>query len=295
MSWLPAALLGMVIWSVAAVVDKYALNGRVRSVRFYVCLPALIQFPLTLIFYPFFTPTSFDGLTVLVSLAGGILEALMLYYMFTAFSEEEVGRVFPLMSLGSALTLIGGWFILGDALESRELIAFALLLTGGFIIAIKPHAKRVRFTKAIVPILITCGLGSAYALSLRFAFLESDFATGFFFSRFGLFLGGVVILALWGPEIRKQWASLSASMRTLVIGNQVVAFGGHAFYFSALALANAALVGSVLSLQGGLIFFMAAGLSLINPKFVGESITLRDVLQKLLGIGIIAVGLNFLL
>ncbi len=295
MYWLTAAIVGMTIWSVTAVVDRFALNDRIRSMRFYVAIPALLQFPLVLLLYPLFEPTSLSLLTIGVGVLGGVLEVLMLYYLFVAFSSEEVGRVFPLMSLGSILTLIGGWIFLGDTLETHELAAFALLLAGGFIIAIKRDAKRVRLSKAIAPILIATALGSSYSLALRYAFLESDFATGFFFSRIGFFLGGVLVVLVWRREIVAQWKQLSISMRTLVLGNQALAFSGHAFYFSALASANAALVGSILSIQGILIFAMASLVSFFNPHLVGESITRGDVLQKIAGIALIVFGLNLLL
>lgn len=294
MFWLYPALIGMAIWSVTAVVDRFALNDRIKSMRFYVVVPALLQFPLTLILYPLFAPTTFDTHIATISLLGGALEVAVLYYLFVAFSAEEIGRVFPLMSLGSVMTLVGGWIFLGDTLDAYELIAFALLVSGGFIIAIKRDAKRVKFTKAIVPILIACGLGSAYSLTLRWAFVESDFATGFFFSRIGFFLAGAIVLVIWYSEVKRQWSALRTRLRAIIIGNQIVAFSGHAFYFSALAVANAALVGSVLSIQGILIFAMASVISFFNPGLVNESITKADLMQKIAGIALIVLGLNLL-
>lgn len=295
MFWLYPALIGMAIWSVTAIVDRFALNERIKSMRFYVVVPALLQFPLVLVLYPLFAPTTFDTHVVAISLLGGALEVAMLYYLFVAFSAEEIGRVFPLMSLGSVMTLAGGWLFLGDTLDGRELAAFALLVSGGFIVALKRDAKRVKFTRAIVPILIACGLGSAYSLTLRWAFIESDFATGFFFSRIGFFLGGAIVLVVWYSEIKRQWSTLRTRLRTLIIGNQIVVFSGHTFYFSALALVNAALVGSVLSIQGILIFAMASVISFFNPNLVNESITKADLTQKITGIALIVLGLNLLL
>lgn len=296
MTWLSLALIGMFIWSIAAVIDRFALHGRIQSKRFYVVVPALLQFPLVLVFYPFFEPTSFDLSVIAISVLGGLLEVFLLYYLYVAVSSEEIGRVFPLMSVGAVFTLLGGWLLLGDTLEQRELFAFSLLIAGGVIIALKKqNAGTYRLTRSIVPLFILSFLGTAYTLALRYAFLESDFATGFFFSRIGFFVGGLVVILLYWSEIKKQWHALKNEMRSIVVGNQIVSFSGHAFYFSALALANAALVQAVLSIQGIVIFVLASIVSMYNPKLVGESLTRHDVIQKILGISIMALALNLLI
>lgn len=296
MTWLTLAFLGMFIWSCTAVVDRFALYGRVTSKRFYVVVPALLQLPLVLLFPIFFTPTSLEPITILVSIVGGLIEVALLYYLFVAMSAEEVGRVFPLTSVSAVLTLLAGVLFLNDTLSSSELLAFSLIVVGGVVLSIKisESGTSLSFIKSLRPLLIGAALSSAYTLALRFAFTETDFATGFFFSRIGFFLGGMIVLVIWRKEIAEQWRVLSRNMRVLIIGNQAVAFSGHAFYFSALALANAALVQSVLAIQGVVIFIIASVVSFINPKLIAESITLRDLAQKGVGILLIVVALSLL-
>jgi hypothetical protein len=45
MSWLAYALIGMTIWSAAAIADRFFLLT-IKSVRFYLVLPTLLQLPL---------------------------------------------------------------------------------------------------------------------------------------------------------------------------------------------------------------------------------------------------------
>lgn len=287
----------MSIWSVTAVVDRYALHNRIQSKIFYAVLPALLQLPLVLILSPLFAPSFFDARVIAVGILGGFIELAFLYYFYVAMSSEEVGRVFPLMSIGPVFTLIGGWVLLGDALASNELIALTLLIIGGIIVAFKrqENTRVYRLSKGVMPLLFGTLLISAYTLSLRYVFLNSDFATGFFYSRVGFFIGGLVVLFIFREEIVAQWNTLRNKPKVIIIGNQVAAFGGHAFYFSALALANAALVQSVLSIQSISVFALAALVTALNPKLVSESITKHDVLQKVAGIICIIIGLNFVI
>jgi drug/metabolite transporter (DMT)-like permease len=296
MTWLWLAVAGMVLWSATAVFDRYALNGRVTSIKFYLTVPALLQFPLVLLLFPIFWPTDFTAKVIIFGLLAGLVEAFFIYYMYTAMSREEVTRVFPLMSLGTFFTLLGGWFLLGDTLTQNQLIAMLLLTVGGVVIAFKRDQAQGRYgiSKGLLYLLLAMLLASAYTLSLRFVFIESDFATGFFFSRVGFFLGGIILLFVFREEIIEQWEKLQGSMKALILGNHVVVFAGHALYFSALSLAAAALVQSVLSIQSIIVFVFALVVAKINPNWISESVTRHDLIQKSIAILLIVIALNLL-
>lgn len=297
MTWVYLALIGMFIWSITAVVDRFALNERVSSKRFYTVIPAFIQLPLVILFYPFFAPTTLAFNVVAVGIFGGVIEALFLYYLYVAISKEEVSRVFMLASVGPLFTLFGGWILLGETLSGNEFLAMILFISGGAAIAFKKesHSKNYKLSKGVKPALIGIGLVTIYTLALRYTFVESDFATGFFFSRIGFFMAGSLMLLIWRKEIINQFLILQTKLKIILIANQVVAFSGHAFYFSALALASAALVESVLSIQGLLIFIIATIVSYFNPKLISERITKHDLIQKGIALLFIIIALNLLL
>lgn len=287
----------MFIWSCTAVVDRYALFGRITSKRFYVILPTLLQFPLVLILYHFFKPTDFDIPSIIASIGGGMVEVVLLYYLFVATSAEEVGRVFSLMSLSALVTLIGGYLFLSESLHPQQLASIILLLTGATILSFKRlHGakKKYSLSQSLAPVLMGSILSSGYTLLLRFAFTHSNFVSGFFFSRLGFFIGGLIILFVWRSEIRSQWKVLTTKMRIVVIGNQAIAFSGHMFYYLALSLASAVLVQSVLAAQGVIVLLIASIVSYINPKLVGEAIDKVSFVQKSIGVLLVCTGITLL-
>src|ERR1043166_6192254 len=125
MSWLAYACIGMTIWSLASIGDRFFLLNYVKSKRFYVVIPALVQFIVTL---PFAIPFSIPHATVTTFVAAfgsGAAEVVLLYFLYVVVSSEEVSRVFSLTSVGPIVTLVLGWLFLHETLSQHDLVAFA--------------------------------------------------------------------------------------------------------------------------------------------------------------------------
>lgn len=289
MSWLAYAFIGMTIWSAAAVADRILLL-RIRSKKFYLAIPALLQLALASILLPFMPPLAFDVSSATFAVLSGVIEALLLYFLYAAVSKEEVSRVFSLTGLGPILTLVFGALFLGETLSSHQVIAFALFFAGGIVLSVQIGAGSISLSKGLMPIFIGSLISSLFFILLRHAFVSSDFWTSFYLSRIGFFAAGLVLFFAWREEIMHEWSRLTADMRFAVLGNQIVSFSGHYFYFLALSLASAALVQSILSAQSGIIFAMAVIVAYWNRHLVEESIKRRDLVQKIIGIALTALA-----
>ncbi len=292
MTWLSFALIGMTIWSATAIADRYFLL-QVKSVRFYLLLPTLLQLPLMALVMLYFPLQDIGSAATYAAIASGVLEAAVLYFLFVAIRSEEVSRVFPLTGLGPILTLIAGWLFLGDSVTSTQALAMGLFMIAGIFLSLTHGGGRIKISKALPPIFIGSFLTSAFMLTLKYS-VETDFWTGFFYSRIGFFLAGLVVLFVFAKEIRRQWSALRNTMRAGLIANQTISFSGHVFYFFSLSLASAALVQATLSMQSGIIFLMALMVSVVNPRLLEESTKSRDIIQKVIGIAL-AITATYLL
>ncbi len=294
MTWLVYAITGMTIWSLASIGDKFFLLKHVKSKRFYVVVPATVQFIVTLPFVALFSVPHVTLSVFASAFASGVAEVVLLYYLYVAISFEEVSRVFSLTSIGPILTLVLGWFFLHETLSNRELLAFVLFLIGGLVLAAKSGSGRVRASKAIKPLLIGSIFFSGFTLLLRYAFVSSDFWAGFFYSRLGFFVGGLVVFLFFREEIVEEWHSLRSPVRLGIVGNQIMSTSGHAFYFLSISLANAALVQSVLGAQSAIILLFALIVSIWKPDILDESLEPRDLVQKGIGVAFV-VAASYLL
>lgn len=291
MSWLAFAFIGMTIWSASAVADR-ALLLRISSTRFYLLVPTLLQLLLCVALFPFMPVLVGSTSSITFAIVSGIMEAGVLYFLYIAMSKEEVSRVFSLTGLGPVLTLVFGTVFLGEVLVREQLFAFALFFLGGLILSVQIGSgwKSHSLSKALGPIFVGSLISSLFFILLRHAFISSDFWTGLFYSRIGFFIAGIFLLIVWRKEIVREWRRLSGGVRTAIIGNQVVAFSGHYFYFLALSLGSAALVQAALSAQGGIIFVMALLVAGFDRRLLEERLTMRDIIQKAIGIALAAAA-----
>jgi transporter family protein len=290
MSWLVYAFIGITIWSATAVADRFFLLKHVTSMRFYVVVPSLVQCAAVCLAALALGIPHVGTLSAAAAIASGVAEVVVLYYLYTAMSSDEVSRVFALTTAGPIITLVLGWLLLHEALSIREVVAFACFLAGGFLLAVRFGQGSFSISRALKPLFFGSLFTSVFTLLLRYAFVSSDFWTGFFWSRIGFFIGGIIVLFLYRTEIAAQWGRLAASTRAVLIGNQVVALSGHAFYFLALSLSSAALVQSVLSAQSAIILVMAAVVAWWRHDLIGESIARHDLLQKGIGVAFVVVA-----
>ncbi len=296
MGWLFFLTVGLFIWSVTSLVDRYALADKVDNEKLYVLFPALVHLVVASAIIPFFD-LSFPDLTIFLwAILGGVLELVKLYFLFTAMGVEEISRVFPLGSFSSFIVLFLSWTLLNDPLTGGELKAFFLFVFGGFFLVFKKSAAGdFELSKSWKPILGVGVVGAFEIIVLKFVFQNTNFWTGFYFSRIGLFLAGLVLFFSWARKsVVEDWNSLKPFLKKLLVGNQVVAVIGHVFYYFAIKLENAALVSSAMGMQHAMIFLMATGISLWKPSLLKEDLRFRELVKKFIGIALIVIAIVLL-
>src|SRR5689334_8084934 len=127
--WLLYVFIGLTIWSAASIGDRFFLLHHVKSHRFYVVVPALLQFLVTLPFVVLFGFPVAPPAAMLAAIGNGLIEVVVLYYLYVAVSSDEISRVFSMSSVGPVLTFIFGFFFLHETLTGmREIWAFALFI-----------------------------------------------------------------------------------------------------------------------------------------------------------------------
>ncbi|RMF54700.1 hypothetical protein D6745_04430 [Candidatus Woesearchaeota archaeon] len=278
----------------ASLVDRYALIFHVKSKKLYVLYPALTHLVVTFVIIQFFPieKLSFDVLGW--AILGGLLEVWTLYYLFTAISLEQITKVFPLSSLTSFLVLFLSWLLLNDPLSGSSLYAFFLFVAGGTILGVSHDKKKINLSKALKPLLITGFVGSFQIIVMKHVFNLTRFWTGFFYSRIGLFIGGLIIFLAWQKKIIKEWKKVKPKTHSLLFGNQIIAVFGHVFVYFALSLANSALVSSAYGIQHIMIFLMATFISIWKPEILKEELTKKEILKKAIGTLLVIAAIYFL-
>ena len=143
MNWLLIVVVAYFLNSIAMVIDRRLLTKTIPDALVYTFYIGL----LSVFFLPFFLAFGVvmpAPLILFLSFLSGGFFILALLLMYQALSREEVSRVIPFIgSLSPVFIFLLAVFFLGEILAYEEILAFFLILSGGFLVSlkIKRHEK----------------------------------------------------------------------------------------------------------------------------------------------------------
>lgn len=294
MTWFSFALLGYLLYALVTISNKFLLRQRATTkplvFTFWICLMSLLSFVLAPfgLHWPGWGWLAFDILTGLVYFV-----ALLAYYQALDINEASrasslVGGVTPVL----VLTL--SYLFLGEALGWLQLVAFSLLVIGGFLISLeKGQSGFHEAMKGLKYIIATIILSAVYFVMLKHLFNYQDFITGFVWSRMGLVAGSLIVLfyPAWRYEIRRSFSEASAGLSSLIAGAKIMAGFGSLFVSLAVARGSASLVNALQGAQFAFLFLLTLWLSKFWPAVCNEKLSGAIIAQKFAAIGLICIGL----
>jgi drug/metabolite transporter (DMT)-like permease len=233
------------------------------------------------------------------ALVGGLAFVLALLFMYQALHIGETTRAITILGGTSPIfTFLFSTFFIPEKLNSRELLAFGLLVLAIIVIAWPPREHESKKTHHIQT-RFSLEAGVFFALSYvlaKYAYANQPFISGFFWIRVGGVLTALIILAL--PKYRRQiFEDLQRPKKKrkagLLLAVQI--FGGMGVIGQniALALTSASLVNALQAIQYAFVFILTF---LLGKKIhqLKEKLTHAQIIQKISAIILIGVGLYLL-
>jgi hypothetical protein len=302
MGWISIALGGYFFNAVTAILDKYILSSRIPQPSVNAFLVALLSL-FALVLLPFGVRPMEVGHMAAAFVSG----AFFIYHLmpfYAAVKSSEVSRVAPLIGALVALWLLPVSLI-GNGIGGREwigngagLLAFALLLGGGLLIAFRfPIRKKLFFEGFSHALLASVFLAASLAL-LKYVYAGEGFMNGFFWSRLGSFIGGLTFLLVpsYRKSIEKSLHFSASKKKSLVTAGALLA-NKTAATLGAVLVSYAVFLGPLLFVQalGGVqfafVFLLGVGLSRRYPSIYNETMGVREWMQKIAAIVLIAAGI----
>jgi drug/metabolite transporter (DMT)-like permease len=299
-SWLLVIIFAYFLLAIVTLLDKYivvtpAINPKVFS--FYVGILGILVW--------FLVPFGFLKIPelpiILLAVSAGVIRIAAMFYYFTALKECEASRVtsimggvIPLFTFLFSYILSAGEKFLG----SKELIAFLLLLSGGFLVSFEKEKsltlKNLKFS----------GL-SGFLFSLSFVFSKisyskQSFWSGYIWMSLGFVLAAVILFLLF-KEVREEIFSKKDFLQKKIFPLFVLDQGMGAVFFIlqnwAIALAPLAYL-SIISALGGIqyvfLLILVVLISLKFPRILKEEISSKVLLQKIVSVCLIIIGIAIL-
>lgn len=307
MPWILLALIAHAGNGVVFIVDKGLLGsesgaGDPKRLAFYSGL--LSALAIVLVALDFAPP---NGFVVLWSLIAGALFVAALWLFFTALDSDEASRVVPIT--GSAVplfTLLFAVLFLHEVLTGRGVLGVVLLILGGAVLSMRAGQTRGVRPRTLAAAIFAGAAFAAYFAVVKFLYDSFDpFWSAFGYSRLGV---GVAALLVLGPIIwfsprqkrvnRNQTKQRKQTMRYIIgafFGSKVLGTAMFILQNYAIDLGSVTVVNALQGTQYAFVLLLAAVMSRKLPKLFKEELHRVALMQKILGIGLISLGLILVL
>ena len=316
MYWLSIVIIGYLLNAIAMTTDKFILTKTIPRPAVYAFNVGILNIVIILVLAPFCLKwiTFFQ---IIISLLAGISFIMAIFFMYKAVKQDEVSRIAPYIgSLSPVFIFILAWFFLGEHLTLKQMIAFVLILSGGFLISwhfenkenksyylILEQIQKIikkNITVSKIKILEIATISAilfaiSYTLT-KYIYNSTDFLNGFVWTRFGVVLGALFLL----PKINLRRFLLTKKdgrkkAGIIFLFGQIC--GGLSFFLInyAFSINSVTLTYSLQGLQYAFLFLIILILSKKFPFILKEKITPFILLQKISAIFLICGGLFFLI
>ncbi|HEY4490145.1 MAG TPA: DMT family transporter [Candidatus Paceibacterota bacterium] len=247
-------IIGQLLNAVIVLIDKYIVTKTAISrpvvYSFFVGLissVALLLLPFGVIDVP-------EGKVIWLSLFGGAIFIGSIIFLFSALKVAAATDVVPwLAAISTITTFLLSFFFLDESLPRSFPYALILFVIGMLLVG------HFRFNSRSFSLVMVSGILFGFsALIAKLIFNETDFVSGFFWSRMGNVVAALSLL-LW-PEVRFSITESSRNITHkdsfLVVINRVL--GGIALFaiLYAIKVGEVSLVNALASLQFVFIFLL---------------------------------------
>ena len=189
MNWIYLAIFSHFLFAIVFALDKVLVKKIVSPLKYALIIGAFEGLAVFLI--PFVNFVLPQNSIIFLAFLGSLCLSAGLYFYFKALLKNEASWVAPLLfgTLMPVATYIFSRIFLNEALTPFQLVAFILLLAGGFVISFSRQYKiNSIFYLVISAIFISLGF-----IFLKIVFNNVNFISGYILSRLGGFLVAIIV------------------------------------------------------------------------------------------------------
>lgn len=292
MNWIIFALIPPFLWAFVNVLNKIIRTKHIDSTAAYFIIASFFQ--ITCVIALFFVWDQVPiSLVIVYAMLIGMMQGLGGFLYFEALDMEEVSRVIPLARFESIFVILFATVLLHEILTSAKYVGFFLILTGGFIIALKELKGVFHLSKAFFLMMGASFLWGTSDVLLKQLSGSTNYLPLFFLNRTGALLFAILLLII--PHFRRDvvthFKQLTKSSGVLIVISESLALIGLLVFFYAFSQAPISLVNVLLGFQPLFVLIIASIVSYKLPHILDEQLTKKVIGLKIFGILLLIVGL----
>jgi len=303
MRWFLIAMIGPIMYALTNHIDKlllekYFKNSGVGTLLIFSSLVSVFVLPFLWLMDR--TVLDVSVVNILVLSVSGILGVAVLWCYLLALKEEEASIVVVFYQLVPVFSGILGYFVLGEVLTHKQLIAMATIILGTTIISFEMDSEnKFKLRRKTILLMLTAALCWAIdEVLFKAVALEENLWRSLFWSTLMILLSGIVIfitIPVYRCNFLAAMRSNSKGILSLNFLNETLYIVGNLAVSCAVLLAPVGLVMLTESFQP--IFVLAIGifLAIFFPKLTTEKTHSKHIWQKIIAICITGIGTWLLL
>lgn len=303
--WIIIAILGHFLNAVVSVLDKHIVSNQVMKPVVYAFYSGIFQIlyllaiPVLASVWPeiAFRFPSWE-LFALAAFSGALF-VFTLTVFYKAIQLSEVSRVAPIVGVSiPVFTYLLAYIFLGAALSSRQMMAFGLLVIGGFLMSAKISRGKIVQIKGMAMAIMAGLMFASYYVMIDFLFERAGFLDVFMILQFGGFLGAAALFI--SPKNRKEILTMKKEKNDIIenkasaalfVYNKITAAVAAILLMYAISIGDVIIINSLQSMQYVFVFILAVILSRKLPELFNEQTGSEVVMQKSIALVLIASGL----
>ena len=290
MIWIIPAIIATILWSITNIFDKFVIDKEMRdpilaSVVFGMTY-LIVYGSISLVKREFFA----EPRIMIIAFLAGVVYFLSAWVYYYVISKKEISTVVPVFFSSNIFVLLLAFIFLGERLTAIRYLGVFTVILGSLILSVKNIKHHLRIDLIMVLAFLGAFFTAIRNILLKYA-TEVSLWTVYFWVGLGIGSVAIIFLIIHHPHIRRK-AKFGIGHLSLAT---VISCFALLFYVYALSLGKVSLVTGFMGIQPLIVFLMAFFLSKFYPKIIHERLSKKELVKKLVSIGIIIVGVILLL
>lgn len=228
---------------------------------------------------------------IVVAFAVGVVHLVAVFFYYVALKYGEASETLAIMGGFSPLaTVVIGYALLSQRMTGGELIGFALMTAGGFVMF---FSEKVRLKGLMPPMLLASGLMGLAEVGAKVVYNHTNFITGSVWFTIGTFAGAMALLIprAWRKQIFSEASRDNPRNRFWYFVNRFVAGVGSFLVVYAISLTYPAMVDAISGVRYAVIFLGALLLTNLKPGWLKENFRGWQLATKIAATSLVVAGL----
>ncbi len=287
------AIIAHGLIGISLVWDKVLLkNPGTRNLYSYVFwLGAISVFGLLLIPFGYRSPSMMVGG---VAFFAGVVHLIGVFFYYAALKRGEASESLAVMGgFSPVATGAIGYFLLSRQMSWGQLLGFALMTGGGFVMFL---SEKLQLKKLIPPVVLASGLLGLVNVMEKIVYNQTNFVSGYVWFTIGTFVAslGMLIRRSWRRQILTESSREEPRNRFWYFVNRFISGVGSFLIFYAISLTHPAVVDAISGLRYVVIFLGAYLLTTLRPDWLSEDFRGWQLVTKLAATCLVVAGLVIL-